>query len=86
MHEDIKITHEIDINGSLWVNSAKYEYVDKIVVGYDDIDIYWKGKMIGSIARENLQTMLEQNYEENTTIDLIEELAHSFNMKKVGDL
>ena len=42
--------------------------------------------MIGSIARENLQTMLEQNYEENTTIDLIEELAHSFNMKKVGDL
>lgn len=86
LHEDIKITHEIDINGSLWVNSAKYEYVDKIVVGYDDIDIYWKGKMIGSIARENLQTMLEQNYEENTTIDLIEELAHSFNMKKVGDL
>ena len=86
LHEDIKITHEIDINGSLWVNSAKYEYVDKIVVGYDDIDIYWKGKMIGSIARENLQTMLEQNYEENTTIGLIEELAHSFNMKKVGDL
>ena len=42
--------------------------------------------MIGSIARENLQTMLEQNYEENTTIDLIEELTHSFNMKKVGDL
>ena len=86
LHEDIKITHEIDINGSLWVNSAKYEYVDKIVVGYDDIDIYWKGKMIGSIARENLQTMLEQNYEENTTIDLIEELAHSFDIKKVGDL
>ena len=86
LHEDIKITHEIDINGSLWVNSAKYEYVDKIVVGYDDVDIYWKGKMIGSIARENLQTMLEQNYEENTTIDLIEELVHSFDMTKVGDL
>lgn len=86
LHEDIKITHEININGSLWGNSAKYEYVDKIVVGYDDIGIYWKGKMIGSIARENLQTMLEQNYEENTTIDLIEELVHSFDMKKVGDL
>ena len=42
--------------------------------------------MIGNIARENLQTMLEQNYEENTTIDLIEELVHSFDMKKVGDL
>ena len=86
LHEEVKLTHEIDINGSLWVNSAKYEYVDKIVVGYDDIDIYWEGKMIGSIARENLQTMLERNYEESITTDLIENLAHLFDMTKVGDL
>ena len=42
--------------------------------------------MIGSIARENLQTMLERNYEENMTTDLIENLAHLFDMTKVGDL
>lgn len=85
LHKEAKFTHEIEVNGALWVNSAKYEYVDKIIIGYDDIDIYWKDKMIGCIARDNLQTMVETNYEENVTTDLIDNLIYLFDIRKVGD-
>lgn len=77
--------HTIEINGSLWVNSAKYEYVDKIIINYDDVDIYYKGKNIGCIARENINTLIEQNYDENIMTDLIENLIHLFDITKVGD-
>ena len=86
LHKEAKLNYEIEINGSLWVNSAKYEYVDKIIIDNDDVEIYYKNKEIGCIARENIITLIEQNYEENIMTDLIENLAHLFDITKVGDL
>lgn len=85
LHKEAKLNYEIEINGSLWVNSAKYEYVDKIIIDNDDVEIYYKNKEIGCIARENIITLIEQNYEKNIMTDLIENLAHLFDITKVGD-
>ena len=76
---------KIEINGALWVNSAKYEYVDKIVITNDEVLIYNKGKEIGSIERENINTLVEQNYELNILTDLIDNLIYLFDIRKVGD-
>lgn len=29
---------ELEINGSLWINSVKYEYVDSIIIDKDDVE------------------------------------------------
>lgn len=71
------------INGSLWVNSAKYEYVDKIVIEKDDVSIYRDNKIIGSVARENIKT-IEEEYYDNGGINNVEDVLN-FDIKKVGD-
>lgn len=58
------------INGSLWVNSAKYEYVDKIIITKEEVLIYYKGKEIGSILKSNIHTLVQQKYEEKAMINL----------------
>ena len=85
LHKYVNFDTSIEINGSLWVNSAKYEYVDKIIINNDDVEIYYKDKQIGCIARENIVTLVEQNYEENIMTDLIDNLIHLFDIRKVGD-
>lgn len=75
----------IEINGSLWVNSAKYEYVDEIVVTEEELLIYHNGNEIGSILRENINTLIEQNYEKNLMTDLIDNLIYLFDITKAGD-
>lgn len=74
---------EIPVHGSLFVNHAKYEYVDKIIVGYEEVDIYNKGVVIGSILRENIKTLVEYNYKNSCTFDFVEEML--FDIRKVGD-
>ena len=73
----------LSINGVLWVNCAKYEYVDKIIINRDDVDIYYQDKMIGCIARENINT-IEEQYLQNGTIRNIENRL-DFDIKKVSD-
>lgn len=73
----------INIDGVLWVNCAKYEYVDKIIINKDDVDIYYKNKNIGCIARENINT-IEEQYLQNGVIRSIEDRL-DFDIKKVGD-
>lgn len=76
---------KIEIDGALWVNGAKYEYVDKIVITNDEVLIYNEGKEIGSIERQNINTLVEQNYELNILTDLIDNLIYLFDIRKVGD-
>lgn len=73
----------ININGVLWVNCAKYEYVDKIIINEDDVDIYYKNKIIGCIARENINTIEEQYLQNGTIRNITDRL--DFDIKKVGD-
>lgn len=86
LREKIYQKHTIDINGSLWVNSAKYEEVDAIVITSEEVLIKNNNKEIGCILRENVETLVEQDYENNIMVDLIENLAHLFDITKVGDL
>ena len=66
-----KITnYTIPINGSLWVNCAKYEYVDKIIITNEEVDIYWNDNIIGNILKENIKSFIQQNYEQNITKDM----------------
>ena len=86
LHKAIKNNEEIVIiNGALWVNSAKYEYVDKIIINSEEVDIYNNGKIIGSILRENIQTIYEDPYEKNYGSPNNLEDVLSFDIKKVGD-
>lgn len=80
-----RITH-ILIDGSLWVNNAKYEYVDKIVITDQEVLIYYKEKEIGCILRKNIKTLVEQNYKENIMTDLIDNLSYLFDITKPNDL
>lgn len=73
----------INIDGVLWVNCAKYEYVDKIIINKDDVDIYYKNKNIGCIARENINTIEEQCLQDGIIRSI--ELRLDFDIKKVGD-
>lgn len=75
----------IEINGSLWVNSAKYEYVDKIIITDEEVLIYYKEKEIGCILRENIQTLVEQNYKDNIMTDLIDNMSYLFDITKPND-
>lgn len=86
LKEKLYQRNTIDINGSLWVNSAKYEEVDAIVITDEEVLIKNNNKEIGCILRENINTLVEQNYESNIMVDLIENLAHLFDITKVGDL
>lgn len=60
------------IDGSIWINSAKYEYVHKIVITNEEVDIYGSYELcnnnntiIGSIERENIDTIVEEFYHDN---------------------
>lgn len=81
-----KEKHLIDINGSLWVNSAKYEYVDAIIITEEEVLIMNNYKEIGCILRKNIKTLIEQDYENNIMVDLIENLIHLFDITKEGDM
>lgn len=83
LHKNIKCN--IPIDGVLWVNSAKYEYVDEIIITDEEVDIYWHEKRIGSILRENINTLVEQNYEKNLLTDLVDDLSYVLDIRKVGD-
>lgn len=89
LHDFAKALHNtskevtVQINGALWVNCAKYEYVDKIVINKDDVNIYHNNTLIGCIARENINT-IEEQYVETGNITNIEDVI-SFDIKKVGD-
>lgn len=76
---------DIEINGSLWVNSAKYEYVDKIIITDEEVLIYYKEKEIGCILRENIQTLVEQNYKDNIMTDLIDNMSYVIDITKPND-
>lgn len=80
----LKHTETYYVKGSLWVNKAKYEYVDKIVINHEEVDIYKDDEIIGSILRENIDTIEEQNYDCDNQIANIEEVL-PFNIKKTGD-
>lgn len=73
---------KIGINGSLWINSAKYEYVDYIVITMEEVEIYSKNYMIGSIERNKINTIEEQHYP--TAIYNLKEIL-DFDITKIGD-
>lgn len=76
---------EIKIHGSLWINSVKYEYVDKIIIDKDDVNVVKDEQIIGSVARENIETMIEQNYELNIMTDLLENMMHIIDIANPED-
>lgn len=76
---------ELEINGSLWINSVKYEYVDKIIIDTDDVNVVKDEQIIGSVARENIETMIEQNYELDIMTDLLENMMHIIDIANPDD-
>ena len=74
LHKKMSHQEERIIDGSIWINSAKYEYVHKIIITNEEVDIYGSCKLydndviIGSIERENIQTIVEQFYHEDGSI------------------
>lgn len=85
LHEIVQKNTIITIEGSLWVNSAKYEYVDKIKITDEEVEIYNKNVMIGCILRKNINTLVEQNYKDDIMTDLIDNMSYIIDIKKEGD-
>ena len=50
---------ELEINGSLWINSVKYEYVDSIIIDKDDVNVVKDEQIIGSVEREKIESIIE---------------------------
>lgn len=73
---------KIGINGSLWINNAKYEYVDYIITTIEEIEIYHKNNMIGCIEREKVNTIEQQCFSDQI-INLKKTL--DFDITKIGD-
>lgn len=82
-HTAHNIKKTVEIRGALWINSAKYEYVDKIIITAEEVEIMNNRKQIGSILRENINTIEEQCVDFDTITDLKDELE--FDITKVGD-
>lgn len=76
---------ELEINGSLWINSVKYEYVDGIIIDKDDVNVVKDEQIIGSVARENIETMIEQNYELGIMTNLLENMMHIIDIANPDD-
>ena len=76
---------ELEINGSLWINSVKYEYVDTIIIDTDDVNVVKDEQIIGSVARENIETLIEQNYELGIMTDLLENMMHIIDIANPDD-
>lgn len=83
LHKVTNNKKEVIINGALWVNCAKYEYVDKIIIDAEEVVIYQNNKEIGCILRENINT-IEEQYIETGTINNLQDVL-DFDIKKVGD-
>lgn len=93
LHKEMGYKVERVIDGSIWINSAKYEYVHKIVITDEEVEIYGDYRMfdsdnviIGNIERENIQTIVEQFYHDNgyTVTNDIKECLE-FDITKKGD-
>lgn len=76
---------ELEIHGSLWINSVKYENVDKIIIDKDDMNVVKDEQIIGSVARENIETLIEQNYELGIMTDLLENMMHIIDIANPDD-
>lgn len=83
LHKKAKTETKINIRGSLWINNAKYEYVDYIIVTREEVEIYQQEFQIGSIERDKINTIEEQYVELNEINNLKDVL--DFDITKVGD-
>lgn len=83
LHNTVNKKETINIRGSIWINNAKYEYVDYLVVTAEEVEIYQGGFMIGSIERDKINT-IEEQYVELDEINNLEDVI-DFDIKKVGD-
>lgn len=77
--------YKIEINGSLWVNHAKYEYVDSIELTEENLIINNRGREIGHIKRKNIKTLIEEN-EKGLVTDMVDNLIYLFDIRKTGDM
>lgn len=78
-------TISINICGSLYVNSVKFDDVDEIILTDKEMLICTNKYKIGSILRENINSLFERNYVKSITTDLLDNLIHIVDICKPGD-